>query len=285
MGDSYSNGTGVGDGWPDLIKSYFQDSLIESARNNGGGFVNAGTLGINFPAIVLQAEERGMVTNPADVSLVICVGGVNDGNNFATIFGGVQQFITNCKAVFPNAQIIIGFNPTPKVWTLNALYAVKTAALTGAYYIDKSEVFSLSANDAFNGVDGVHLNNAGYKNMARMIGEYVIKGTASFTPSYSVISYNGLTCALLFSSSGIDFKIGGSATQTDLYFKNLPFSMKVSGSGRIEFATRVTSGGSVKNVTSNVLTSNQEFIFDGGLQSGDTLDECINHIPYTALYM
>lgn len=285
VGDSYSNGTGIGDGWPDLIAAHFPDALIESARNNAGGFVSTGVLEANFPSIVLQAEERGMVTNPEDVTLVVCIGGVNDGNVFAPIFNGVQQFITNCKSVFPNAKIIIGFNPTPKVWTLNAIHAVKSATLTGAYYIDNSEIFSLNAGDAYKGGDEIHLNTEGYKNMARMISEYINKGTASFHISYSVVSYNGLTCALLFDENGINFKVGGTVEQPDIYFKNLPFSMSTAGTGRIMFTTYVTRNSNNQIVNSNVIMPNREFIFDGGLQQGDVLTESFNFIPYVALYM
>lgn len=149
MADSYGLGTtsgGIETSWTtklaDLLSPFYDDVIIS---NTDGGGMSTGLDNEKQFSVVLSniAPKRGK----ADVSMIICCGGINDAWNFNenNVITGVGNFSEVVYEQFPNALAFIGcvsFSTNSSVWA-NWMRVVQCWKMTHDYvstiYIPGSE--------------------------------------------------------------------------------------------------------------------------------------------------
>ena len=217
FGDSYANGatSESGKGWQVYLQNYFPGSKFEGLANGGGGFTREGYYPYTFANLVEYAYANGHITDPETVDTVVIMGGINDADSYASEYEGVANFISACKNRFPNAKILCAFNSTPKNFALNSCQGMAAACTDyGAYFIEISPYFNLTADDRFVSTDEIHVNDSGYKNIARMFYE-AMNGYEPFFVSTSVqILNNGVAFRPTFTRNGVLMQLWGTVAET-----------------------------------------------------------------------
>ena len=239
FGDSYTWGSGSesGRGWQYYLAEMFPGSTFEGLGNGGGGFARDGYYPYTFAGLVDYAITENYITNPETVTTVLLVGGVNDGYDYEAIRNGCNDFINRCKQRFPHAEIIIASNPAPKCFSsVPARVANEVCANSGAHYVADSAYFNLTADDRYNSGDEIHLNDAGYKNVARMLAEFCNGRSPTFIETVRRETDNGIACRIAATNKGFIFDVWGQVASTldDNVLTNMvmPISAKAYNSAK-----------------------------------------------------
>lgn len=218
FGDSYANGatSKSGKGWQVYLKNYFPESKFEGLSNGGGGFTREGYYPYTFANLVEYACSNGYVTDYETVDTVLIMGGINDEDSYASEYEGVTNFINACKSRFPNAKILCAFNSAPKHYGLNSYQGMATACADhGAYFIEISPYFNLTADDRFVSTDEIHVNDAGYENIGRMFYEVMNGYEPIFISSSALITKNGMAFRATFTQAGVLMQLWGNVSETN----------------------------------------------------------------------
>lgn len=115
IGDSYAQGwtpeqTNVG--WPIILAekmglNYGTD--FQANYYGGAGFVNNPLAGGDKTFLGLLNETASYFANPEDISMVLVLGGANDGSyTVPQLENAIATFVTRAKGLYPNAAIIVG---------------------------------------------------------------------------------------------------------------------------------------------------------------------------------
>ena len=126
VGDSYTAGPGSTDGrgWPDRLTSILPvGTRTYTVWNGGGGFTRAGDGGT-----MTQAVQNANIPDKDQVSLVICMAGINDDDS-SDVYTGVGNFITACRSLFPNARYIISGSAAPYIQSLKKYNSIAQSAI------------------------------------------------------------------------------------------------------------------------------------------------------------
>ena len=181
IGDSYNYGTGgvSGCGWG----YYFNQQNSVSAtiiHQDGGGFAAVGNSsaqyeGLNYASVISQ-----MSASPS-YNLVIAQAGWNDSSSrnsggAAAVVTGVNAFVTNVRAKWPNAEIII--IPTLSGVATSAHQEECMNAICNTAYLNAvrstSQSYLWMAGKGMTASDGIHLTDAGYQLLAKLITRFAL---------------------------------------------------------------------------------------------------------------
>lgn len=213
VGDSYTAGPGSTDGrgWPDRLTSILPVSTrTYTVWNGGGGFTRAGDGGT-----MAQAVQNAEIPDKEKVTLVICMAGINDDDN-SDVYSGVGNFITACRALFPNAKYIISGSAAPYIQSLKKYNSIAQSAIVRqAAYFDLLTI-NLSVNNAYKSAsDDIHLNNSGYQNIANGILAKM-RGSEFYTNrQQKTTSKNGVNVTVLSDNHGVWMQAAGVFSTTN----------------------------------------------------------------------
>lgn len=176
IGDSYISGTGgiSGRGWGYYFQQY-TGATCDIIHQNGGGFAAVGNANATYPAKTYAGLVDSLLGT--DYDYIIVQSGWNDASDgrnpegASAVQSGVQAFITNITAKYPNTPVIIlpTYNDT---YPLNdkqvRLYMIaKTAARNGMRTCYDSMFWMQGSG--YNASDDIHLNDYGYRQLAYYI--------------------------------------------------------------------------------------------------------------------
>lgn len=213
VGDSYTAGPGSTDGrgWTDRLTSILPvGTRTYTVWNGGGGFTRAGDGGT-----MTQAVQNADIPDKDQVSLVICMAGIND-DDASDVYTGVGNFITACRSLFPNARYIISGSAAPYIQSLKKYNSIaQSAIIRQASYFDLLTI-NLSVNNAYkSGSDDIHLNNSGYQNIANaMLSK--MRGSEFYTNrQQKTTSKNGVNVTAISDNHGVWMQAAGIFTTTN----------------------------------------------------------------------
>lgn len=182
IGDSYGEGynpDGNVTGWPALVKTYLglTDDNFFSNSLGGAGFIN----GTTFATLLNQTSNH--FKNEEVTNVIVC-GGFNDMNKTETdLINAIFNFKKQANALYPNAQIFVGFiGSATKMDARNGLISPRAAYSSGCEY---NGITYLSGcenalhSTAMFGSDGVHPNTWGEESIAKAISNAILNGYAS----------------------------------------------------------------------------------------------------------
>lgn len=213
VGDSYTAGPGSTDGrgWPDRLTAILPvGTRTYTVWNGGGGFTRAGDGGT-----MAQAVQSAAIPDKDQVSLVICMAGIND-DDTSDVYSGVGNFITTCRSLFPNARYIISGSAAPYVQSLKKYNSIAQSAIVRqASYFDLLSI-NLSVNNAYkSGSDDIHLNNSGYQNIANAILAKM-RGSEFYTNrQQKTTSKNGVNVTAISDNHGVWLQAAGVFSTTN----------------------------------------------------------------------
>lgn len=213
VGDSYTAGPGSTDGrgWPDRLTAILPaGTRAYTVWNGGGGFTRAGDGGT-----MAQAVQSAAIPDKDQVSLVICMAGIND-DDASDVYSGVGNFITTCRSLFPNARYIISGSAAPYIQSLKKYNSIAQSAIVRqASYFDLLSI-NLSVNDAYkSGSDDIHLNNSGYQNIANAILAKM-RGSEFYTKrQQKTTSKNGVNVTAISDNHGVWLQAAGVFSTTN----------------------------------------------------------------------
>lgn len=213
VGDSYTAGPGSTDGrgWPDRLTAILPSGTrTYTVWNGGGGFTRAGDGGT-----MAQAVQSAEIPDKEQVTLVICMAGIND-DVASDVYSGVGNFITACRTLFPNARYIISGSAAPYVQSLKKYNSIAQSAIARqASYFDLLSI-NLSVNNAYkSGSDDIHLNNSGYQNIANaMLAK--MRGSEFYTKrQQKTTSKNGVNVTAISDNHGVWLQAAGVFSTTN----------------------------------------------------------------------
>lgn len=216
IGDSYSMGShGVdGHGWPYYLQEITGCNADVIAQLSGGGFIakalSGDYQGKNYEETLNTVYTAMSAANRAAIDYVIVCGGINDIAQGSTseIGDAVTDFCITAKTLFPYAKLVVlplysdagfgsGYWNDAGVWTIiyngtlkyNGLHAVYDYAITHGAISTPNSIFWLQGRTAFGSGDGIHPNDAGYRQQGRRIAAF-IEGGASEYDSGAITSTN-----------------------------------------------------------------------------------------------
>lgn len=182
IGDSYGEGynpDGNVTGWPELIKSYLglTDDNFFSNSLAGSGFIS----GTTFATLLNQTSNH--FKNEEVTNVIVC-GGFNDMNRDETdLIYAIFNFKNTANALYPNAQIFVGFiADTPKKDERVGLIVPRAAYCSGSEYNGityLSGVENALHSTSMFGSDEVHPNTWGEECIAKAISNALLNGYAS----------------------------------------------------------------------------------------------------------
>ena len=265
IGDSYLAGSNTTspstDNWGVLLKNLMGWNNVSRYPNAGGGYITQAGSG----SFVDMVSDGGVVytsenLNRLDVSLVICVGGINDGQvNTLTMFNAVKNFITNTKSLFPNAKIVLAYNWFCRNYPLGQLFGIKDACTQydDVYFVEHAHMWLMNCPSYF--TDGVHPNTDASKIASRIFAQWLRTGT-DFCYGYpQTYSDNGITLTFWYDINNLNIKISGTTTgaNDNTIMKNVPivarpYSNKIGFSAYVGNSTQllyIFSDGTVKNIS------------------------------------
>lgn len=295
IGDSFAEGYGAENniGWPDLLYPMLHARDRFTIKNGGGGFVTSGRFGT-----FAEAVANAAVPNADKVSLVVFVGGINDGNNgqltSSDYKNGVDAFMYAVNSKFPNAEVVGYASPAPFI-DYNDKYAYIAASFTeyNVQYNTCSRVWGLSADDSYKSpLDNIHLSNAGQNIVALQIANH-LRGGDMVTPfTRKVVSVPGGSVFLETTNKGAYITISSTLPETiqSGVFENvLPWAMRpkqiVSLSGCMATVAANNYSGLATAPQAFMLTPNGDIAFNGSNIVGSILAVNRLFIPWEALFV
>ena len=287
VGDSYTAGPGSSDGrgWPDRLTSILPvGTRTYTVWNGGGGFTRAGDGGT-----MAQAVQNADIPDKEQVSLAICMAGINDDDS-SDVYTGVKNFISACHTKMPNAKIIIAGSPAPYIQNYTKYINIASSAVaSGEFYCDIINI-NLSVNNAYKSTsDDIHLNTAGYQNCAQAILAYM-RGSRHITARQTkTTSKNGVSITARSNSDGLWIQAAGTLTgnNTSGSFENV-----VDLGSRPKTNIQITGGyeliaadasGKATFVNSCYLTPTGDLAIPGASLKGCKIDMYFTFIPWVAL--
>lgn len=208
IGDSYGEGynpDGNVTGWPALVKIYLglTDDNFFSNSLGGSGFIN----GTTFASLLNQTSNH--FKNEEVTNIIVC-GGFNDINKSeADLINAIFNFKKQANALYPNAQIFVGFiGNSTKMTARGGLIEPRGAYCSGCEYNGITYLSgvenALHATSMF-GSDGVHPNTWGEESIAKAISNAILNGYASVIHAgvkiTNVSFKNGFTGSTIIESS------------------------------------------------------------------------------------
>lgn len=214
IGDSYNKDTEMWDGWGKCLKSMNPNIDVYSYEAGGGGFVAntyqydfLGALQNHSQDIAVPDDEKNLITD------IIVLGCYNDMSVQATqeqINAKVSEFMSYCKANYPNAKVTISsisidYNSAENMNKINIManmYRI-AARLYGAKYFEHFKFILRNKNKIYfsdtNPNSGFHPNSLGNTTVANYINEYLYSGyfdvkDGALQCSAFVYSMNGNIC-------------------------------------------------------------------------------------------
>lgn len=295
IGDSFAEGYGAENniGWPELLYPMLHARDRFTIKNGGGGFVTSGRFGT-----FAEAVTNAAVPNADKVSLVVFVGGINDGNNgqltSSDYKNGVDAFMYAVNSKFPNAEVVGYASPAPFI-DFNDKYAYIAASFAdyNVQYNTVSRVWGLSADDSYKStLDNIHLSNAGQNIVALQIANH-LRGGDMVTPfTRKNVSVPGGNVFMECTNKGVIFTVSVTLPDTipaGSFADVLPLAMRPK-----QF---VSIGGALASIAagnfSNVATATQSFMlspdgslaFPGANIAGSQLSINRLFIPWDALFV
>ena len=213
VGDSYTAGPGSTDnrGWPDRLTAILPvGTRTYTVWNGGGGFTRAGDGGT-----MTQAVQSANIPDKDQVSLVICMAGIND-EDTSDVYSGVGNFITACRSLFPNARYIISGSAAPYVQSLKKYNSIAQSAIVRqASYFDLLTI-NLSVNNAYkSGSDDIHLNNSGYQNIANAMLAKMLGSEFYTNRQQKTTSKKGVNVTAISDNHGVWLQAAGVFSTTN----------------------------------------------------------------------
>lgn len=182
IGDSYGEGynpDGNVTGWPTLVKSYLglTDDNFFSNSLGGAGFIN----GTTFATLLNQTSNH--FKNDEVTNIIVC-GGFNDINKSdADLINAIFNFKKQANALYPNAQIFVGFIANSvKLDSRVGLIAPRDAYCSACEYNGityLSGVENALHSTSMFGSDEIHPNTWGEESIAKAISNAILNGYAS----------------------------------------------------------------------------------------------------------
>lgn len=284
VGDSYTAGPGSTDGrgWPDRLTAILPvGTRTYTVWNGGGGFTRAGDGGT-----MAQAVQSANIPDKDQVSLVICMAGIND-EDTSDVYTGVGNFITACRKLFPNARYIISGSAAPYIQSLKKYNSIAQSAIVRqASYYDLLTI-NLSVNNAYkSSSDDIHLNNSGYQNIANaMLAK--MRGSEIYTNrQQKTTSKNGVNVTVISDNHGVWMQAAGvfSTTNTSgaiegVFELGARPKQNVGVFGGITLDNKEVTAVATRP-TSCYITPAGALAFPGCALQGDTVDVYFNFIPW-----
>lgn len=186
----------------DFAREY-TGNTIYNVSESGAGFANIGDNGNTFSTLLNNFNDipKKLITN------VIVLGGFNDRlHTQEQIIAGILNFMTQCKKLFINASVSIGFigwcTYSPDYLTLQrAKLSYQNCSRYGATYITNIEyvLHDMSLFDS----DGIHPNNLGHIELGTALSQYIERGVVCNThkprtnialnPLHNIVLSNAIT--------------------------------------------------------------------------------------------
>ena len=219
IGDSYAAGANTTapstDNWCVQLAKLLDITNYRYYSNGGGGFITSGAAGGNFTYMlsssgnVYKAESK----NAAKVTMVIIMGGINDGNvSEGNMSSAVTNTITAAKQLFPNARLLLSYNFFWRPYPIGQSRGIEMACNdAGVPFVDIAPWAMADSNEMY--TDNVHPNSAGVRRFTAMLAAY-IRGYRNTVPHRKLISYNGFNCRWWVQGGELRMMIAGTATNT-----------------------------------------------------------------------
>ena len=284
VGDSYTAGPGStdGKGWPDRLTAILPvGTRTYTVWNGGGGFTRAGDGGT-----MTQAVQSAAIPDKDQVSLVICMAGINDEDS-SDVFGGVRSFIKACRSLFPNARHIVSGSAAPYIQSLEKYNSIAQSAISQqASYFDLLSI-NLSVNNAYKSKsDDIHLNNSGYQNIARAMLAKMLGTEFYTTRQQKTTSKNGVNVTAISDNHGIWLQAAGIFTTTNtsgaiegVFDLGARPKQNVGVFGGVTLDNKEVTAVATRP-TSCYITPAGALALPGCALQGDTVDIYFNFIPW-----
>lgn len=220
IGDSFLNGTGAtnpaADNWGAQIQKYITGDF-KAFPNGGGGFLTSGAAGTNFTGQISPGGAAyAAFADRNDVTAIIAVGGVNDGDGIIDIiYNAAKTFVQTAKANFPNAKIFMLYNPTvaPTLPCQQFMGVVQAATDTGAFTAPMSFGWIWDARDRYNSGDNIHPNTLGYALMGSILAGWLLHGSERVPVRTVANGYGGLMWYFTFDKHNLYIRVVGTTTE------------------------------------------------------------------------
>lgn len=284
VGDSYTAGPGSTDGrgWPDRLTAILPvGTRTYTVWNGGGGFTRAGDGGT-----MAQAVQSANIPDKDQVTLVICMAGINDEDS-SDVFGGVRSFIKACRSLFPNARHIVSGSAAPYIQSLEKYNSIAQSAISQqASYFDLLSI-NLSVNNAYKSKsDDIHLNNSGYQNIARAMLAKMLGTEFYTTRQQKTTSKNGVNVTAISDNHGVWLQAAGIITTTNtsgaiegVFDLGARPKQNVGVFGGITLDNKEVTAVATRQ-TSCYITPAGALAFPGCALQGATVDMYFNFIPW-----
>lgn len=284
VGDSYTAGPGSTDGrgWPDRLTSILPaGTRTYTVWNGGGGFTRAGDGGT-----MAQAVQRADIPDKNQVSLVICMAGINDEDS-SDVFEGVRSFIKACRSLFPNARHIVSGSAAPYIQSLEKYNSIAQSVISQqASYFDLLSI-NLSVNNAYKSKsDDIHLNNSGYQNIARAMLAKMLGTEFYTTRQQKTTSKNGVNVTAISDNHGVWLQAAGIFTTTNtsgaiegVFDLGARPKQNVGVFGGVTLDNKEVTAVATRP-TSCYITPAGALALPGCALQGATVDMCFNFIPW-----
>lgn len=219
IGDSMLNGAGASnpstENWGAQIQKYISGEF-KSFPNGGGGFLTSGAAGTNFTGqISPSGAAYTAFADRNEVTAIIAVGGVNDGNGtIDSIYNAAKTFVQTAKANFPNAKVFIIYNPTvaPTLPCQQFMGIVQAAVDTGAFTAPMSFGWIWEGRDLNNSGDNIHPNSRGYRLMGSILAGWLLHGSERVPVRTTANAIGGLTWYFTFDKDNLYIRVVGTTT-------------------------------------------------------------------------
>lgn len=288
VGDSYTVGPGAvsGKGWPDRLYPIIGAVRSYTLWNGGGGFARSG-----YNGTMAQAVRAADIPDADKVTLVICMAGINDGNDDSSLKTGATDFIKAVREKCGNAEIIGFASAAPVVIERSRYVSIGQAFTVNGCQFVNSWNWCLSANDYYKSAeDNIHLNDNGYTHVACKIAATLLGGNYEGIRNTATASANGVTVSISSDDYGLSISANGKLTS---YLGSAAIAVLGIGAKPLRKVTISGACGSIVNpdfttpVTyqqSIYLTPAGELAFPGSNLQNCTLSMENVKIPWDALH-
>lgn len=288
VGDSYTAGPGAvsGKGWPDRLYPIIGAVRNYTLWNGGGGFARSGHNGT-----MAQAVKAADIPDADKVTLVICMAGINDGNDDNSLKTGVADFIRAVREKCGNAEIIGFASSAPFVSERSKYVSIGQAFTVNGCQFVNSWNWCLSVNDYYKSAeDNIHLNDNGYTHVACKIAATLLGGNYEGVRNTATASANGVTVDASSDDYGITIKATGKLTASidsasiDILGIGARPLLNVTVSGASGSLMNSDASSIVTFQQSMYITTTGGFAFPGSNVQGCTLNMFGVTIPWDALH-
>ncbi len=276
-GDSYAAK------WPETLQNLCNFKHFDYVSNGGGGYVASGALG-TFKDSIVALMNSGRLNN--SYRYIIVEGGINDGENYDSVYANAVELFTLLKTNFPNATIISLYNPAPRVYPTSVKFAVRNASAKVGIYSAGGEYVNLDPADSFDSGDHVHPNAEGYARVAYVAMGALFGRDVNIGYNTTRINENGLALRLTAGENGFSIALWGQVV--DAIPSGLVFDGKVPLAARpyqqfnnTAFMVRYSSGGEVKTAAAYITHNGGIQLPD--VQAGSTYTLLTQFIAYDTL--